>query len=73
MTPTDWAAVATAVVAVISGGFAAIRWMVKHYLWELKPNHGSSLSDRVKRIEENQVRTHERIDAILEFLMSGRK
>jgi hypothetical protein len=35
------------------GGFAtAVRWMVKHYLNELKPNSGSSLKDSVVRLEE---------------------
>lgn len=52
MSVTDWAAVVTGVVTVTAGGAAAIKWLVKHYLWELKPNHGSSLSDRVKRVEE---------------------
>ena len=28
-----------------------IRWMVKHYLNELKPNGGSSLKDSVARLE----------------------
>jgi hypothetical protein len=28
-----------------------IRWMVKHYLAELKPNGGSSVSDRLNRVE----------------------
>ena len=28
-----------------------IRWMVKHYLTELKPNGGSSVSDRLNRVE----------------------
>lgn len=72
MSASDWAAVAVGVVTVVSGGVAAVKWIVKHYLWELKPNHGSSLNDRIKRIEDNQVRIHERIDTILEFLM-GKK
>lgn len=72
MSASDWAAVAVGVVTVVSGGVAGVKWIVKHYLWELKPNHGSSLNDRIKRIEDNQVRIHERIDSILEFLM-GKK
>jgi hypothetical protein len=36
----------------IVGGFATgVRWMVKHYLNELKPNSGSSLKDSVTRLE----------------------
>ena len=28
-----------------------IKWLVKHYLIELKPNSGSSLKDQVSRLE----------------------
>lgn len=66
MSATDWAAVATGVVTVTGGGVAAVRWLVKHYLAELKPNHGSSLNDRVKRIEDQ-------IDKIYEILIGGGK
>jgi len=48
MQPEDYAAIAVAVCTVI-GGFAALfRWMVKHYLWELRPNGGESLNDLIK-------------------------
>jgi len=48
----DWAALSAA-VATISGTLAlGIKWMVKHYLYELKPNGGSSVKDQVNRLEE---------------------
>jgi hypothetical protein len=51
MTPTDWAALIVS-IAAITGAFAgAVRWLVKHYLVELKPNSGSSLRDSVDRLE----------------------
>ena len=52
MTPQDYATVAVAVCTIIGGFTAAVRWMVKHYLNELKPNSGSSLKDSVIRLEE---------------------
>lgn len=52
MTPNEWAGIAVAGVTLISGFAAAVRWMVKHYLSELKPNSGSSLRDSVNRLEE---------------------
>jgi hypothetical protein len=52
MQPQDYATVAVAVCTVIGGLFGAVRWLVKHYLNELKPNGGSSLKDSVKRLEE---------------------
>ncbi len=29
-----------------------VRWLVKHYLYELRPNGGSSLKDKVNSLEE---------------------
>lgn len=52
MQAQDYATVAVAVCTIIGGFVGAIRWLVKHYLNELKPNGGSSLKDSVKRLEE---------------------
>lgn len=52
MTAQDYATVAVAVVTIIGGFATAVRWLVKHYLNELKPNSGSSLKDSVTRLEE---------------------
>jgi len=51
MTPTDWAALAVSVATIIGAFTAAVRWLVKHYLSELRPNSGSSLRDSVDRLE----------------------
>ena len=51
MTPQDWAAFFVAMFTVAGGLATAVRWMVKHYLYELKPNSGSSLKDSVNRLE----------------------
>jgi len=48
----DYLTVAVAVLALISGFAGGIRWMVKHYLNELKPNGGSSMKDSLSRMEE---------------------
>lgn len=52
MTPTEWAGLAVAVFTLISGFAALVRWLVKHYLAELKPNGGSSIKDKVNHLEE---------------------
>jgi hypothetical protein len=52
MQAQDYATVAVAVMTIVGGFAAAVRWMVKHYLNELKPNSGSSLKDSVIRLEE---------------------
>lgn len=51
MTPADWAGLAVSLVTIASAFFMAIKWLVKHYLNELKPNSGSSLKDSVNRLE----------------------
>jgi len=52
MQAQDYATVAVAVMTIIGGFVGAVRWMVKHYLNELKPNGGSSIKDSVARLEE---------------------
>jgi len=51
VTPQDWAAFFVAIFTLVGGLATAVRWMVKHYLSELKPNSGSSLKDSVDRLE----------------------
>jgi len=52
MTAANWAGLIVSVIAVISAFAGSVRWLVKHYLYELKPNSGSSLKDSVIRLEE---------------------
>ena len=52
MTAANWATLAVSIIAIVSAFGGAVRWLVKHYLYELKPNGGSSLKDSVKRLEE---------------------
>ncbi len=52
MQAQDYAAIAVAVITIVGGFASAVRWLVKHYLAELKPNSGSSLKDSVVRLEE---------------------
>lgn len=47
----DYLTVAVAVIAIFSAFAGGIRWMVKHYLNELKPNGGSSMKDSMVRME----------------------
>jgi len=51
MQAQDYATVVVAVMTIIGGFVGAVRWLVKHYLNELKPNSGSSLKDSVTRLE----------------------
>jgi hypothetical protein len=51
MSPADWAGLIVSIIAIVSAFLATIRWLVKHYLAELRPNGGSSLKDSVNRLE----------------------
>jgi hypothetical protein len=55
MTLVDWAALVVSILTIISSVAFGIRWMVKHYLTELKPNGGSSLKDSIRRMEEKML------------------
>ena len=51
MSSTEWAGLAVAVVTIVASFVGSIRWLVSHYLEELKPNGGSSVKDQVNRLE----------------------
>lgn len=50
-------------VGVLATLFIGHKWLVKAYLRELVPNGGSSMADRVRRVEE-------RVDAIYDHLLT---
>jgi hypothetical protein len=52
MTAQNWAAFFVALMSITAGFTSAVRWLVKHYLAELKPNGGGSVKDQVNRLEE---------------------
>jgi hypothetical protein len=59
MTPANWAGLIVSIIAIITAFTGAVRWLVKHYLYELKPNGGSSLKDSVSRLENKVEMLHE--------------
>jgi hypothetical protein len=52
MTVAQWLGLAISVCTLVGAFTVSVRWLVKHYLYELKPNSGSSLKDSVIRLEE---------------------
>lgn len=51
MSSLDWAGLVVAVATIVASFAGSVRWLVKHYLDELKPNGGSSVKDQVNRLE----------------------
>ena len=63
MSPQEWAGLFVAIFTLVGGFAAAVRWMVIHYLYELKPNSGGSLKDQVNRLED-------KVEQIMVILMT---
>jgi len=61
MTAMDTAALAVAATTIIGSFIGSVKWLVKHYLSELKNNGGSSIKDQVDRLEV-------RVDTIIRLL-----
>jgi hypothetical protein len=49
MTPNEWLGIGVAVSTLLGSLAIAVRFLVKHYLSELKPNGGASLRDEQTR------------------------
>ncbi len=64
MSAAEWAGFAVAIMTLLGGFSAAVRWLVKHYLSELKPNSGSSMRDAVNTNTERLNRVEQRVDQI---------
>ena len=62
MTIANWASLIVAILALITAFAGAVRWLVKHYLYELRPNGGGSLKDQVNRLER-------RLDEVIDMLL----
>ena len=52
MTIADWAMLVTTILGIASTLLMGLRWLVKSFLYELKPNGGSSMKDKVNALEE---------------------
>jgi hypothetical protein len=66
LTPVDIATIAVAVTTLVGSFAYIVKWLVQHYLAELKPNSGSSIKDQVNRLEE-------RVDEIYLLLLTKQK
>jgi hypothetical protein len=70
MTTNEWLGVAVAVSTLIGSLAIGVRFLVKHYLSELKPNGGASLRDEQNRQGETIKRLEDRVDEIYRLLLN---
>jgi len=76
MSVESWAALIVSICTIVAFTTGSIKWMVNHYLQELRPNSGSSLKDQVTRLEEKQKeaeedrqKIHQKLDRMYDILL----
>ena len=52
MTPNELVAFGVGVISIVTALLLALRWVIKSFLSELKPNGGSSMKDQLNRLEK---------------------
>jgi hypothetical protein len=60
------AEVIVSILSIIGSIALGVRWLVKHYLSELRPNSGSSMKDQVNRLEQ-------KVEIIYDIILSNSK
>ena len=70
MTPNEWLGICVAVSTLLGSLAISVRFLVKHYLIELKPNSGSSMRDEQNRQGETIKKLESRIDEIYTLLLT---
>ena len=51
MSANEIIGISVGVCAILTSLLVALRWVIKSYLQELKPNGGSSMKDQLNRLE----------------------
>ena len=57
-----WVGAGAGIIAILTGMFVGIKFIIKGFLYELRPNGGQSLKDQVNRLES-------RVDEIYSLLI----
>jgi len=58
-----WVGVGAGIIAILTGIFIGVKFIIKGFLYELRPNGGQSLKDQVNRLES-------RVDEIYSLLIN---
>ena len=68
MSPNELVAFGVGVSAIATSLLVGLRWVIKSYLAELKPNGGSSIKDTVSRLELQSSRLEKRVDDLFTLI-----
>jgi len=52
MSVNEWMGLGVGATTLITAGLVALRWVIRSYLAELKPNSGTSMKDQLTRLEK---------------------
>ena len=52
MSANDWVGLCVGISALLTSILVGLRWVIKSYLNELKPNGGASIKDQINRLEK---------------------
>jgi hypothetical protein len=52
MSVNEWVGLAVGATTLTTTGLLALRWVIRSYLAELKPNSGTSMKDQLTRLEQ---------------------
>ena len=66
-------AIAVGIISILGSLAFVVKWLVKHYFAELKPNGGSSLKDQVNRLEKQHEKLESKVDKIYDILLEQTK
>ena len=71
MSPGEWAGFGAGVISVLSAVLIGLRFLVKGWLNELRPNSGTSIKDAINRIDQRSFNLEKRVDDLF-ILISKR-
>ena len=69
MTQAQFIGLLIGITSLIGATATGVRFLVKHYFSELKPNHGSSIKDQVNSLDLKVNRIEMRVDALFHHLI----
>jgi hypothetical protein len=70
MTALEWAGFAAGITTTLIGLLAGLRWLVKGWLNELRPNGGSSMKDDLTALRKETTHLSNRIDELFILISS---
>jgi hypothetical protein len=71
MTALEWAGFAAGITTTLIGLLAGVRWLVKGWLNELRPNGGNSMKDQLTSLQKETTHLSNRIDEL--FIVISKK